>query len=250
MTRSGDPILALADANHPRMKSVYDGWYYAEPQFKPTYEVFRSLKPLIYWVDPMDRLVEFMAKEVFPPTECGKPVIYLYPETAGWFDVTVEPVGGMSVSEPDYGRGWRVYAEPDGSLYHSGTDTTYPYLFWEGRGGIYRTPERGWVIDQAGVSAFLDEKLSAFGLNAQETADFKEFWLPRMQDSPWYFVTFLDNRYMDALAPLTVSPAPDTVIRVLMDFTGLDEPIDAEPFVIRTPERRGFTVVEWGGVLR
>ena len=48
--------------------------------------------------------------------------------------------------------------------------------------------------------------------------------------------------------PLIVTQNPDTVIRVLMEFKGLDEPIEGikEQHII-TPERKGFTVVEWGG---
>jgi hypothetical protein len=35
-----------------------------------------------------------------------------------------------------------------------------------------------------------------------------------------------------------------------MDFTPLEKPIKAKGYEIKTPERKGFTVVEWGGVLR
>ena len=55
---------------------------------------------------------------------------------------------------------------------------------------------------------------------------------------------------VDDLAPLSISPKPDTVIRILMDFMPLQRPILVEGFNIRTPVRKGFTVVEWGGVLR
>ena len=32
-----------------------------------------------------------------------------------------------------------------------------------------------------------------------------------------------------------------------MIFKGLDNPIDIEQQKLETPERKGFTVVEWGG---
>jgi hypothetical protein len=35
-----------------------------------------------------------------------------------------------------------------------------------------------------------------------------------------------------------------------MDYKELQTPIDVTGFSIRTPERKGFTVVEWGGVLK
>ena len=46
---------------------------------------------------------------------------------------------------------------------------------------------------------------------------------------------------------LNITPAPDSIIRVVMLFKGLDEPIDVEEQILETPERKGFTVVEWGG---
>ena len=71
-----------------------------------------------------------------------------------------------------------------------------------------------------------------------------------MKDSPYYFVTFLGNREMNQIAPLIINPKPDTVIRVLMDFTPLTSPINVKEYEILTQKRNGFTVVEWGGVLR
>ena len=47
--------------------------------------------------------------------------------------------------------------------------------------------------------------------------------------------------------PLTIEPNPDTTIRVLMTFKGLNEPIDVKEQKLTTPERKGFVAVEWGG---
>ena len=47
--------------------------------------------------------------------------------------------------------------------------------------------------------------------------------------------------------PLYINPKPDTVIRILMEFKALDEPIDVVEQKLETPTRTGFTVVEWGG---
>jgi hypothetical protein len=71
-----------------------------------------------------------------------------------------------------------------------------------------------------------------------------------MTGAPYFFVTFLGNKEMDAIAPLTIIPKPDSVIRILMDFSPLQKPIFVEGYEIKTPNRNGFTVVEWGGVLR
>ena len=68
-------------------------------------------------------------------------------------------------------------------------------------------------------------------------------------EKPYYFVTFLAQKEIDRIAPLVVTPTPDTVIRVMMDFRGLDQWENVSGFSLHTPERRGFTVVEWGGRL-
>ena len=47
--------------------------------------------------------------------------------------------------------------------------------------------------------------------------------------------------------PLDINPTPDTTVRILMTFKGLESPIEVKEQKLDTPERKGFTVVEWGG---
>ena len=47
--------------------------------------------------------------------------------------------------------------------------------------------------------------------------------------------------------PLEITPKPDTIIRIVMEFKGLEEPIQIKEQKLITPQRTGFTVVEWGG---
>ena len=50
------------------------------------------------------------------------------------------------------------------------------------------------------------------------------------------------------MAPLTITPAPQTVIRVFFDSKPLDAPIQITPQQLTPKQRVGFTVVEWGGM--
>jgi hypothetical protein len=72
-----------------------------------------------------------------------------------------------------------------------------------------------------------------------------------MSAKPWAAVRFVPRAEIDAMAPLTIAPAPDTVIRVLIDFRALDVPVKSLPEqkLERAPKRTGFTAVEWGGLL-
>ncbi len=251
-TRAGFTIYELKNTDHPLLKNVYENVYWVQgDEQKIAYSQFLASKPLLFFIDPFGRLVKMQNKKFQPSAECGKPVIYLYPEKTTSVEIKVKPVGGISFSDPDYGSGWQVIAEPNGNLTEVSSGKTYPYLFWEGRGGLYQTPTRGFVVARSEVEKTLQEKLATLGLNTKETADFLEFWLPRMQEKPYYFITFLGTAQMNTLAPLTIAPRPDIIFRILMDFTPLDTPITVEPLRLgRTPVRKGFTVVEWGGVLR
>ncbi|PIP27031.1 MAG: hypothetical protein COX30_04080, partial [Candidatus Moranbacteria bacterium CG23_combo_of_CG06-09_8_20_14_all_39_10] len=237
---------SLLKEAYKRSHTIFDG---AESK-EVSYKEYLTSRPLIFWEDPFGRLIKLEIQKFAPLAECGKPVIYLYPEKTTKISVKVEPKGGMSYSDPEYKNGWEVISDTNSNITELSSGKVYPYLFWEGRGGIYESPKNGFVVKKEDVHSFLVEKLTRFGLNKKETADFIEFWEPRMQSAPYYFVGFFGNEVMNQLAPLTIDPKPDTVIRILMDFLPLQKPIDARGYDIRTPERKGFTVVEWGGVLR
>jgi len=249
----GDVMWEFKKADHPLLKKIYDEEYFVidydgTGAQKLSYDEFVKKHPVFFWKDSFGRIIKFQSRAFLPVAECAKPVIYLYPQQEQRVTVDLKPEGGFTYSEPAYNGGWDVIAFPDGRLVDTHSRKEYPYLFWEGRGGYYEIPEQGFVVERVGVERLLREKLSLIGLNNTEIDDFVEYWVPEMQAKPYYFVTFMGNQAMDALAPLTVDPQPDTVIRVLMDFIPLDQPIDVEPLVLRTITRKGFTVVEWGGV--
>ncbi|MFH0952618.1 MAG: hypothetical protein V1838_05605 [Patescibacteria group bacterium] len=248
-TANGDVIYGLQNNDHEKYKDTYEYSSIGYEEEQVSYEKYLLEQPLFYWQDPFGYYVQFKKVEFLPMVECGKPVIYLYPKTEMAVNVKVEPNGGFSITEPEYpSDGWSVTAYPDGSIKNE-DGAYYPYLFWEGVGMNYLRPNKGFVVPVSEVETLLDEKLSLLGMVDNEIADFKEFWLPRMQAAPYYFVTFVDQAVFDQLAPLTVTPRADSVIRVFMDYQPLAGPISVQPLAISTPVRHGFTVVEWGGAL-
>jgi hypothetical protein len=257
-TNNGEDIYVLKDSSTKRsvsdqesiLQSIYDEYYPGENIKKISFANFLASKPLIFWRDPLGYFVVMRNFDYAPMAEMGKPVIYLYPTKTADVSVKVNPTGGFIKTEPVYGNGWQVKAEPNGNLYNYQDKKNYPYLFWEGYALNYQISNEGFVVAKNEVNKFLREKLAIQGLNAKEINDFMEFWLARMQSDPYYFVTFLPQAEFDKMAPLTVSPRPDSVIRVFMDFRALAKPIQVKEQKLTTPKRMGFTVVEWGGELQ
>ncbi|MFZ5445278.1 MAG: hypothetical protein ACOZQL_35135 [Myxococcota bacterium] len=181
--------------------------------------------------------------------EMAKPVIYLYPTTEQQVSVRVHPATGVLKSDPEFRDGWTVKATPRGRL-TTADGRTHRYLFWES--GLEDAPQplaEGFVVSRAELPRFLERSVQTLGLDARETADFMEFWLARMTVKPWAAVRFVPREEIDRAAPLEVSPAPDSVIRVLVDFRALDAPVPLKPQVLTPAKRQGFAVVEWGGLL-
>lgn len=251
--QKGDNLYGYKDASLEGFSKLYNDIYWTENGKKKSAEEFLKMNPKVFWVDPFGRTLAFYRADIISPAECGKPVIYLYPKNDQKVHVEVTPGNGLSFTDPQYKNGWNVLARKNGELINLEDEKKYPYLFWEGASDVYyETPTQGFVVAQNNLNSFLDEKLAKLGLISQEISDFKEFWIPEMQkeNKPYYFVTFLSKRYIDSLAPLSISPQPDTIIRVMMDFEGLEKPEKVSELKINTPERKGFTAVEWGGMLK
>lgn len=260
---SGGSVYILKDINtksHPNsqksiLEYMYEQYYPGydndkkEMKEKISFEEFLADYPLIFVKDSFGDYIELGNAKYLSAVECGKPVIYLYPEEEMDVSVQVAPRGGFLITEPAYNNGWLVKANPSGELYNYSDKEEYPYLFWEGFGINYQRPERGFVVAKEDVEKFLVEKLSYLGLVKHEYDEFIEFWLPKMQEQDYYFITFIPQSEFDLLAPLAVEPKPDTVIRVFMDYEGLDNYVEVPEQRLEKGVRKGFTVIEWGGAL-
>ena len=102
------------------------------------------------------------------------------------------------------------------------------------------------MIKGSETEAFLREKLAFMGLTSREYNDFITFWVPEMCRNPYNLISFSTEQY-EALAPLCISPAPDSVLRVHMVYKGLRQPVKVLPQTLNPWRRTGFAVVEWGG---
>ena len=177
-----------------------------------------------------------------------KPIIYLYPEEETEVFVSLGNVDRLTHTYPPYELGWRVIAKPDGNLTEVRTNRELYALYWEGRSASTQYITEGFVVAGKDTISFLEEKLPLLGLNAREMEEFIIYWLPQLESNPYNLIRFLPMEEQEKEMPLTVTPKPDTVIRVMMAFKPLIRPVKvAEQKLPETPERNGFVVVEWGG---
>lgn len=231
------------------MKRQYDETLKSEPEMTLN-EFIHSNK--IFVVKLENGMYTLISTPDFSPqTECGKPVIYLYPTETTTVNVKVG-VDTITKSEPIYGtNGWTVTASPDGTLVNSSDHQTYPYLFWEGQSSKTLSTGTGWTVAKKDVATVLPKTLQEMGLNTKETADFMAFWGPRItaEKSPYIEFNFVPQKTFDQIAPLTVTPKPDTVLRIFMTYRGVQTA--GLPVPHYTPiQRNGFTLIEWGGALQ
>lgn len=194
--------------------------------------------------------VGYVSKE-FINCEIGgyaKPVIYLYPEKETDVSVKVNFKNGrFTCTYPDYNDGWNVTAYPDGKIINKNDNDEYSYLYWEGEGQINYDFSSGFVVKREDTAKFLKEKLSYMGLTPKEYNEFIVYWLPIMQENEYNLVSFQMENYDDS-AKLNITPKPDSILRVFMAFKETDNKTAVPQQKLEKFERKGFTVVEWGGI--
>ena len=175
-----------------------------------------------------------------------KPVIYLYPKEEEVIDVKLEYKGQLTVTYPEYKDGWKVKAKPDGTLINLEDNKEYSYLFWEGISDLDYDISEGFVVKNEDTADFLQEKLEFIGLTPKEYNEFIVYWLPILQESEYNLISFAGEKY-DEYAKLNISPKPDSILRVMMVYQPLKNPIEIKEQKIEQFSREGFTVIEWGG---
>ena len=182
----------------------------------------------------------------FPPN-VKKPVIYLYPKET--MDISVQlniKNSKFTTIYPKFNgkNTWNVRANPNGDI--SIKDKTYPYLFWEAESYAPQETNEGFVVSEENAEKFLEEKLDILGLNEKEKTDFITYWLPVLLKNKLSLCSFQTKRFFDNFE-LNITPKPDSLIRVFLTIKKLDTPINIKEQKLASNERKGFTVIEWGG---
>lgn len=256
-TNDKNLVYTFKNSQHPILKNFYNSYsnsytkwyeYMAEKPVKKTYEEYIQSVPIFFIKDEWNRLIRYTNSAYLEPSVC-EPIIYLYPQSKQQVNIKVNIPNQFTQSWPSYKNGWDVTAFPDGVIYQNGQQ--YPYLFWEAFGYPRDLPKEGFIVKQSEIANTLALKLRQRGLNEKETHDFLAAWTPKLAQSPYYLMSFIPQKELDRNIPLAVSPTPDTSIRVYVEFIPINKPINIRSQQReKPPKRNGFTLVEWGGILR
>ena len=105
--------------------------------------------------------------------------------------------------------------------------------------------EEGFLVPAGKRDEVFRRVLADYGFNEQETADFIEYWSDYLKGGTDYLMYPM---LTDAAMPVSFSVNPDSITRIWFGFAHHDESEIKKPEI--TPiERKGFTVVEWGGAV-
>ena len=178
-----------------------------------------------------------------------KPIIYLYPKEETEITLKLKNNENITCSYPEYTiSGWNVIAKPNGDLINLSNGRSLYSLYYESTNKVnFEMKDDGFIISRNNVTKFLEEKLNLLGLTERESEEFILYWLPKLQENKYNYIRFATIDEINKNMPLEFSVKPDTLIRVLMTYKGLDKPINIEEQKLETPERTGFVAIEWGG---
>ena len=178
-----------------------------------------------------------------------KPIIYLYPTIETQVNVKLWTPENLLHTYPKYNcEKWRnVIAQSNGELEDMDTWRELYALYREWKSDIETNFDEWFVVAWKDIIPFLEEKLAILWLNEREAEEFIVYWLPQMEDNAYNLIRFETKEEQDENMPLNITPKPDTVIRIMMDWKAINEPIDIPEQKLFTPERNWFTVVEWWG---
>lgn len=177
-----------------------------------------------------------------------KPIIYLYPTEETEVKIDLGYSEKILCSYPEYTNGWNVVAKTNGDLINLDNGKNLYSLYYESTNVVdFDCKKDGFIVKGSEISEFLEEKLSILGLTEREAEEFIIYWLPKLQENEYNYIRFATFEEINTNMPLKFSVEPDTLIRVLMTYKGLDNPIDVQEQKLETPIRTGFVAVEWGG---
>lgn len=188
------------------------------------------------------------AKSRMETISLTKPIIYLYPNVETNVEVKLEKPNIVTCSYPKYEGAWNVIAKPNGDLVDLKNGRNLYSLYWEGKSSSKKEIIEGFCVKGKDSAKFLEEKLDILGLSDREAEEFIVYWLPILELNKYNLISFETMEEINNDMPLTITPTPDSLIRVMMKFKSVDLYVEIPEQRLETPQRTGFVAVEWGGI--
>ncbi len=176
-----------------------------------------------------------------------KPNLYIYPKEK--MDLSVKllfPKGGkILISIPEYGAGWNVSVDTNGLI-----NDSCSYLFYESTQPDIWQREYGWIIQADDLEAFFRQNMTDYGFKGREIDDFIDYWIPRLNEYPFYSIYPQTKTLIDDVIELDFSKQPDNILRLFYVIKGHNQFQEQ----LLAPEIDGFSrdayfVTEWGVIL-
>jgi len=231
---------------------VFYEWDFPQINWKECCEWTYKTKEITYttwndsdiWIDFWNGCLTKMWRGCF---HYEKPIIYLYPTQETQLNVTLWTPENLLHTYPKYNQEkWRnVIAQPNWDLEDVDTWRKLYALYREWKSNSENNFDEWFLVKWKDTISFLEEKLAILWLNEREAEEFIVYWLPQMEGNEYNLIRFETIEEQNENMPLNITPTPDTVIRVMMDWKAIDEPVEIPEQQLITPERNGFTVVEW-----
>ncbi len=207
------------------------------------------------------------------PTMNHKPAIYLYSEKPTQVSIKLDKTIKYDITIPKYKNGWRVQTEQNGIIKDLQPKYTkcsklpdtfgfeyakesceinqYPYIYWDGMQLTKPIPKKdyGFIVKKEDIETFLTAKADELKFNEAEKKEFVRYWNKTALDKNWkkYKIYFLQNEEVQNLYPLYVEPTPESINRVQIIISKAKRQDKPYPQTLKPIERKGFTLVEWGG---
>ena len=106
------------------------------------------------------------------------------------------------------------------------------------------------MVERSNLKSQISNIMMQIGFTEKEITDFLDYWLVKLQEKPYYFMTLIPEDVINQKEKLEFSVQPDTLLRVRFIFEGLDAPLSVKPKdTIPHKKRLGFVVTDWGGTI-
>ncbi len=176
-----------------------------------------------------------------------KPILYIYPKEEQEISIKFEKENLLKTTYPKYNSIWKIKAYPDGTLYDEKGNSYYA-LYWEEKSIAQVDFKTGFYVTKDNAITFLENTLTKIGLNNRERNEMIMYWLKILENNEKSLVYFELTEERNQNSPLQIEPKPDSILRIAMHVKKISKKQIIKPQILTPFERKGFTIVEWGGV--